>query len=145
MGITLTNRNHSIDLGYAGFNKLRNTIASCLDSEFAELYKELDKSHHYKEKGFSSEEEFFADHDRKVLNLCKKKQLDAEVVNFLYRSDADDTSVSAKTCRHIWKYIKDYDDNIIYGYAARIDRAMFKDFKKIVEECTKKRWVMRVL
>ena len=39
---------------------------------------------------------------------------------------------------------KDYDDNIIYGYAARINRAMFKDFKKIVEECAKKRWVMRV-
>lgn len=57
----------------------------------------LDKFHHYAEKGFASEEEFFfADHDRKVLNLCKKKQLDTEVVNFLYRSDADDTSVSAK-------------------------------------------------
>ena len=53
-------------------------------------------------------------------------------------------TVSAKTCRHIWKYIKDYDDNIIYGYAGRIDRAMFKDFKEIVEECAKKRWVMRI-
>ena len=143
MGITIGNRKHSIDLGYGGYARLRNTIAKCLDPELGVLYKELDQYYKYQEKGFRTQEEFFEDHDRKVLDLCKKKQLDVEVINFLYRSDCDDSSVSVKTCRHIWKYIKDYDDTIIYGYTGRPDATRFKDFKEIVEECRKRRWVMR--
>ncbi|WP_171029401.1 hypothetical protein [Dorea longicatena] len=31
--------------------------------------------------------------------------------------------------------IKDYDDNICYGYAGQRDCAMFKDFKRLVMDC----------
>ena len=142
MGITIRNQEKSIDLGYGGFANLRNTIANCLDTEFATLYKELTLYYNYREKGFNSQEEFFEDHDNRVLEICTRKNLDEEVVNFLYRSDCDCRSVSYKTCRHLWKYIKDYDDDICYGYIGRPDCAMFKDFKEIVETCAKKRWVM---
>jgi hypothetical protein len=114
-----------------------------LDREFYDVYSTLLDYYKYRELGFESQEEFFEDHDQRVLEICNRKQLDEEVVNFLYRSDCSDESVKPKTCRHIWKYIKDYDDNIIYGYIGRPDRAMFKDFKQIVEECAKNRWVMR--
>ena len=33
------------------------------------------------------------------------------------------------------KVIGNYDDNICYGYAGREDCAMFRDFKKILEDC----------
>ena len=32
------------------------------------------------------------------------------------------------------KSIKDYDDDILYGYAGRKDCAKFADFKKIVKD-----------
>ena len=144
MGVTIENRKHAIDLGYGGFFNLRKTIAKCLDEELGELYAELTESHNYAKKGFSSEKEFFENHDEKVLELCTRKQLDEEVVNFLYLSDCDSESVSFKTCRHLWKYIKDYDDDIRYGYLGRKDCAMFKDFKQIVKECAKNRWVMHI-
>ena len=42
------------------------------------------------------------------------------------------------------KFIKDYDDDYVYGYIGRPDRAMFKDFKRIVRECVEDRRVMRI-
>ena len=88
--------------------------------------------------------EYFEDHDRRALEICERNKLDEEVVNFLYQSDCDCKSVPVKTCRHLWKFIKDYDDDYVYGYAARPDRAMFKDFKQIVKECIEDRRVMKI-
>lgn len=31
-------------------------------------------------------------------------------------------------------YIKDYDDDICYGYCGRSDCAMFKDFKQLIKD-----------
>lgn len=144
MGVTISNQNHSIDLGMGGYHNLCNTIAKCLDEEFYNVYIQLLSGYYkYSDYGFKSQKEFFDDHDKKVIEICNRKQLDEEVVNFLYRPDCSNESVKPKTCRHIWKYIKDYDDNILYGYCGRPDCARFKDFKKIVEECAKKRWVMK--
>jgi hypothetical protein len=40
-----------------------------------------------------------------------------------------------EVCEKIYEVIKDYDDNVLYGYAGRPDCAKFKDFKKIVKDC----------
>lgn len=37
--------------------------------------------------------------------------------------------------KEVLKVIGDYDDNIIYGYAARPDAARFRDFKAILQDC----------
>lgn len=147
MGITISSPSKSIDMGAGGFANLRTTISKLLNcKEFSDIYEELTSGgqYHYISKGFSSMSEYFDDYDRRALEICERNELDEEVVNFLYRSDCDCDSVSVKTCRHLWKYIKDYDDDFVYGYAGRPDRAMFKDFKAIVQECVEKRRVMRI-
>lgn len=147
MGITISSPSHRIDMGSGGFARLRITICKLLNCpEFTALYEDLSNGgqYRYAEKGFSSMFEYFDDHDEKALEVCEKNKLDEEVVNFLYRSDCDCDSVSAKTCRHLWKFIKDYDDDIIYGYPGQKNPAMFKNFKQIVQECAEKRRVMRI-
>lgn len=147
MGVTLSGPHKSIDMGGGGYANLRITIAKQLNCpEFSELYEDLLSCGHirYAEKGFNSMSEYFDDHDKKILAICEKHKLDEEVVNYLYASDCGGYSLSVKTCRHIWNIIKDYDDNIIYGYAGRPDRAMFKDFKEIVQSCINERRVLRI-
>ena len=147
MGITISNHKHSIDMGAGGFASLRTTISKLLNcQEFSDLYEDLTSfgQCRYAEKGFKSMDEYFEYHDMRVLEICERNKLDEEVVNFLYRSDCDCDSVSVKTLRHLWKFIKDYDDDCVYGYAGRPDRAMFKDFKQIVRECVEDRRVMRI-
>jgi hypothetical protein len=143
MGITIGNKNRSIDLGMGGYNNLRNRIAKLLDEDLYNVYSELTQFYKYRELGFKSEQDFFDAHDAAALKICEEKKLDSYVVNFLYLPDYSEESVSHQTCRHLWRVIKDYDDNILYGYIGRPDCAMFKDFKRIVEECAKNRWVMR--
>lgn len=143
MGITISNHKKSIDLGMGGYHNLCNTIAKCLDREFYERYADLMNYYKYRERGFKTQQEFFDDHDEKILEICNRKKLDEDVVNFLYRGDCSYESASVKTCRHIWKFIKDYDDKILYGYAGRPDCARFKDFKEIVKTCIDDRRVMK--
>jgi hypothetical protein len=146
MGITLSNNNRSISLGYGGFNRLRSTISKLLGcQEFADVYSELLNPHDAcKDRGFTNMADYYQDHDARAIEICEKYDLDEEIINFLYQSDCDCGSVSVKTCRHIWKVIKDYDDNIAYGYVGRKDCAKFKDFKQIVCECAENRYVMRI-
>ena len=147
MGITISGPNKSIDMGGGGFANLRTTIAKLLNcDEFFALYDDLMSCGHcrYEEKGFTSMSEYFDDHDKRVLEVCERNKLDEEIVNFLYMPDCGSENVSVKTCRHLWDLIKDYDDNVVYGYAGRPDRAMFKDFKQIVKSCVDSRRVMRI-
>lgn len=145
MGITISNHKRSIDMGSGGYLRLRAKISELLNcQEFSDIYAEL--LNPYKEKtsrGFETMQDYYEDHDNRAIAVCEAYKLDEEVINWLYSSDCG-CSVSAKTCRHLWKIIKDYDDNVVYGYAARPDRAMFKDFKRIVQECAEERRVMRI-
>ena len=147
MGVTISNHKHSIDMGCGGFLRLRTTISKLVTcKEFVDIYDEL-MSGSYREweiRGFNSSEEYFDDYDKRAIEICERNKIDEEIVTFLYASDCGGYSFSAKTCRHLWKLIKDYDDDVVYGYVGRPDRAMFKDFKKIVETSAKERRVMRI-
>lgn len=46
------------------------------------------------------------------------------------------------SCRKLLKIIGDYDDELAYGYAARPNSG-FKDFKRILEDCVKRKCSMR--
>lgn len=145
MGVTIANHKRSIDMGSGGYSRLRETVSKLLNcKEFAEAYAELPIAFMERQRrGFATMEEYYEDHDRRVLEICESNHLDEDVVNWLYSSDCG-YSASPKTCRHLWWLIKDYDDNFIYGYCGRPDAARFKDFKQIVEECAKERRVMRI-
>lgn len=145
MGISISNHKRSIDMGSGGYLRLRTKISELLNcQEFSDIYAELLNPYKEREKrGFETMQDYYEDHDNRAIAVCEAHKLDEEVVNWLYSSDCG-CSVSPKTCRHIWKFIKDYDDDAIYGYPGQKNPAMFADFKQIVKECAEDRRVMRI-
>ena len=145
MGITISNHKRSINMGSGGYLRLRVTVSKLLNcQEFADIYSEfLNPWQECKNRGFETMQEYYEDHDKRAMEVCERYLPDEEVVNWLYSSDCG-CSVSAKTCRHLWKIVKDYDDDVVYGYPGQKNPAMFKDFKEIVRECAEDRRVMKI-
>ncbi|WP_428817122.1 hypothetical protein ACQR2L_09715 [Clostridium butyricum] len=133
MGVTIDSKNKSIDLGYGGFNRLRNKISELVNSEISEHYKELEKGQFL--FGEDKRKEFFEQYDAETKRLDEKYDYKYNsVLHFLYASDCEAT-MEVDVCKDIYEVIKDYDDNIQYGYTGRKDCAMFKDFKELVQDC----------
>lgn len=135
MGVTIRNKNNSIDMGYAGFFNLRKTIAGIYSEQFKRLYDAWCRPF----GGIPDDEG-----NERLAKLYEKGILSDEddvVLDFLFAPDAGG-KISAKGCKRLWQVIKDYDDKILYGYQGRPDCAMFKDFKNIVEDCAKNRLVL---
>lgn len=133
MGVTIDSKNKSIDLGYGGFNRLRNKISELVNSEIAEHYKEIEKGQFL--LGEDKRKEFFKKYDAETERLDKKYDYKYNsVLHFLYACDCGAT-MEVDVCKEIYEVIKDYDDNIAYGYTGRKDCAMFKDFKELVKDC----------
>lgn len=60
----------------------------------------------------------------KINTLCDQIYDD---IQSLREADADH-------CKSVYEIIKDYDDDICYGYCGRSDCAMFKDFKQLIKD-----------
>ena len=135
MRITIRNKNKSIDMGYGGFFNLRKNIAGIFSPDFKEFYEEWTKpsSKITDEEGNFKLMEFY---NKGVFN-----DNDDDILNFLFASDCDG-KISAKTCKKLYNRIRDYDDNILYGYIGRPDCAKFSDFKEIVADCAKNHLVL---
>ena len=133
MGVTIDSKNKSIDLGFGGFNRLRNKISELVNNEIAEHYKELEKSHFLFED--NKRKEFFEKYDAETERIDKKYDYKYNLIlHFLYACDCGAT-MEVDVCKEIYEVIKDYDDNIAYGYTGREDCVMFKDFKELVKDC----------
>lgn len=133
MGVTIEGKNKSIDLGYGGFNNLRTKVAELTEKDIFEHYKELEKSMYI----FRDEErkDFFDKYDAETNKLDKKYEGKYNpILFFLYASDCEG-EIDNETCQELYKVIKDYDDNIAYGYIGRKDCATFKGFKEVVKDC----------
>lgn len=134
MGITISSKNKSIYLGYGGFYNFRTKVAELTDPELLALYKELDKSF----KILSSEERktFFENYNKQIQKFDEDHDGKySEVLDFLYASDCD-AEFDADHCKKIYEIIKDYDDNILYGYVGRKNCAKFSDFKAVILDGT---------
>lgn len=132
MGITLDSKNCSIDLGYSGFNNLRTKVAELTAPDIHEHYKKL------AEGMFligTTKEKFFKDYNAEIQRLSEKYNEEKDnILDFLYASDCDG-EMDVEHCKSIYDVIKDYDDDIRYGYCGRPDCAMFRDFKALVKDC----------
>lgn len=129
MGVTIESKNHSIDLGGGGFKRLRTKVAELAAPDIFEHYKKLDE-------GLRSpnRKTFFKDYDKKIAELDKKYEGKmSDILDFLYESDCDGI-MDVPHCRSIYEVIKNYDDDVLYGYAGRKDCAKFADFKTIVKD-----------
>lgn len=133
MGVTLESKNKSIDLGYFGFNKLRTKIAELTERDIFEHYKELIEGNHISD--YEERNKFFKKYDTETDRLDKKYDYKYNpILHFLYASDCG-SEMDIDVCKELYEIIKDYDDDVRYGYCGREDCAMFKDFKELVKDC----------
>lgn len=121
----------SIDLGGGGFLNLRQKVAELCSPEFGEHYKTVSNGLFLYGK---DRENFYKDFDAKTLKLVEEKKVHIKVVDFCLQSDVEG-QIRYGACKVIYEHIKDYDDDILYGYCGRPDCAKFADFKAIVKEC----------
>lgn len=131
MGVTIESKNFSADMGFGGFNRFRNKVATLSSLEFGKHYAELDNTMFL----IGDEREtFFKEYDAKTKELIKSNIITVEIANFCYQSDCEG-SIDQNQAKQIYEKIKDYDDDICYGYAGRPDCAMFSDLKDIFKDC----------
>lgn len=132
MGVTIESKNFSADMGYGGFNNFRTRVAELSSKEFGEHYKDLSLS----EFIFDGKErkDYFEKYNAKTSELVENNIISAGIANFCYQSDCKG-SIDQEQAKQIYEKIKDYDDNICYGYAGRSDCAMFSDLKNIFKDC----------
>lgn len=129
MGVTIESKNHAIDLGYGGFMRLRAKIAELSDKELGMHYKHLNDA-----PMFDGREVFFKEYDEKIVEIVDKNKIPHAVPDFIYQSDCNG-SLSTEQCLVIYEIIKDYDDDIQYGYSGKKDCAKFNDFKTLLKDC----------
>ena len=133
MGVTISSVNKSIDLGYSGFRRLRVRVAELVNEEIAEHYRKLEDSMFIFQE--NKRKEFFKKYDSKTKQLDEKYNYEYNaILYFLYSSDCEAT-INVDVCKELYKIIKDYEDDILYGYTGRKDCATFNDFKEIVKDC----------
>jgi len=131
MGITIESKNFSADMGYGGFNRFRNKVATLSNLEFGKHYAKLEDAMFL----YGDEREsFFKDYNAKTKELVERNIISVEVANFCYQSDCEG-SIDQDQAKQIYEKIKDYDDDICYGYSGRSDCAMFSDLKNIFKDC----------
>ena len=139
MGVTIESKNYSMDMGYGGFANLRKKVAELAGKEIGKHYGKLDKGMFlYGEE----RAEFFKVYNKKIGELETRFKIPRGILMFLYASDCEGKITSSK-CKHIYEVIKNYDDDILYGYCGRGDCAKFKDFKVIVKDCIDNKYNMK--
>ena len=131
MSTTISSKTKSITLGGSGFKRLRSKVAELAGGE---IKKHYDKLNQFLCISIRHRKAFFEDYDRRTEELIEKYKDLEPVFDFLYASDCS-AEFSPEECQCIWEVIKDYDDDISYGYPEREDCAKFADFKEIVKEC----------
>jgi len=132
MGITIYSKNFNADIGYNGFNKFRKKVAElsnpCFGKHYEELYNPMLIFDSQKDK-------YFKEYDEKTDKLIKNNIVTIEIADFCYQSDIEG-KINRKQAKQIYEKIKDYDDDICYGYFGREDCTMFSDLKRIFKDCS---------
>lgn len=131
MGVTIESTNFSADMGYGGFSRFREKVATLSNLEFGKHYEELDKAMFLQGP---AKKAFFKKYDAKTKELVKNNVITEEVANFCYQSDCEGF-IDQDQAKQIYENIKDYQDDNCYGYAGREDCAMFSDLKNIFKDC----------
>ena len=131
MGLTINSKNHSIDLSYSGFYRLRVKVAELTAPDIYEHYKKLND---WRYVLVSKGENFSTEYDKKIVELDEKYDGKyTQVLEFLYTSDSPGEA-DAEHCKSVYEIIKEYDDDIIYGYRSGIEAVLFKNVKQLIKD-----------
>lgn len=133
MGVTIECKKtgRSIDLGYGGFNNLRNQVARLVGEPFSSHYLTLSEAMLLT---WEQRKKFFEKYDLESQQMVSNGSVSVKIANFLYQSDCEG-KIRYGACKELLKIIGDYDDDILYGYCGRKDCAKFADFKAILQDC----------
>ena len=139
MGVTIycKKTGHGIDMGYFGFNALRNKVAELNGEPFYSHMMKLEKPPYFGARFVMPEEErkkLFEEFDAETQRMVDEKLLSVHVENFCMQPDVGG-KIRHTACRELLKVIGDYDDDVQYGYSGRKNCAMFADFKALLQEC----------
>lgn len=138
MGITISSKRYSCDMGYGGFGRFRNKVSEKVSVKFHEHYTSMDTPEVMFLTG-DKRAEFFKKYDATTKELIEQGEISIEVANFLYQPDCDG-SIDRKQAKQIYALIKECDDNILFGYVGRNDCAKMSDLKRIFSDGTKVEW-----
>lgn len=138
MGITISSKRHSCDMGYGGFGRFRNTVAQKVNDEFYQHYLSLSDSKVMFLSG-KEREEYFEKYNATTNKYIEQGVVSIEVANFLYQSDCEG-KIDRKQAKEIYELIKECDDDLSFGYSGRVDCAKMSDLKNIFSDRTKVEW-----
>ena len=138
MGVTISSKRHSCDMGYAGFNRFRNTVAAQASNEFYNHYMLLTDPEVMNLDG-TERKKFFRKYDTDTIKHIKNNKVTASVAIFLFQPDCEG-DIDRKQAKEIYDLIKDCDDSIVFGYVGREDCARMADMKRIFSDKTKVEW-----
>lgn len=138
MGITISSKRHSCDMGYGGFGRFRDTVAEKVSVAFHKHYLLLSDPTVMFLFG-EERKEYFEKYDAITKEFIEQNAVTVEVANFLYQSDCDG-KIDRKQAKQIYELIKECDDSISFGYSGRADCAKMSDLKKIFSDGTKVEW-----
>lgn len=130
MGVTMYCRKtkDSIDLGMGGLLRLRRRVSDLVGEPWASHYRTLTDG------SVRQDDEWYRQFDIHTAELLQAGKIKLKTLDFLLQSD-ESGRIRYGACKQLLQLIGDYDDNILYGYAARPDCARFRDFKRLLLQC----------
>lgn len=131
MGVTISSNNHSEDMGYGGFLRFRKKVAALANKTFGAHYETIDGGSFLFDDARTA---FYEQYDAKTEELVKANAITPEISNFCHQSDCEG-SIDQRQAQQIYTIIKDYDDNMAYGYVGRPDCATFARLKALMQDC----------
>lgn len=133
MGLIVENKQSKLKMTYGSFFQLRKTIAGIMSAAFADLYDDWITGKIDDNAG-----------NKELQRLVDTGEISAEyndVVKFLFASDIEG-SLPVKTARQINQLIKDYDGELCGYEGTPPDCIHFYDFREMVKQSVKNRWVI---
>lgn len=134
MGVTIEHEEHSHELGYEGFMRFRQQVATLSHEVFGKHYETLGEAMRLAGK---ERDAFYKRYNLKTDKLIERKIVSIEIANFCYQADCDG-SIDQEQAKQIYEKIKDYEDDILYGYQGLSDCTMFSDLKAMFKDCADK-------
>ena len=131
MGVSITanNSRYDFDMGYGGFFNLRKNVALALDQEFGENYALLSRCVTKRQ---------FSENDQVANMIIQRKQLDEDIVSFLYMPDTGG-KINYRICKKISNLLKKVDlSDKSFRYAAYAHND-YQEFIEFLDECYSKR------
>lgn len=135
MGITIECKKTgmSYDMGYGGFGRFRDKVAMLYNKKLGNHFAILSTAEVMFSQG-EKRKDFFKNFNKETDKIIEDEKLSNKVINFLCQCDCEG-DINYGTCKIIYNFIKDYNDDICYGYSGREDCTMFADMKALFKEC----------